>query len=111
MEGSGKMVVAVVGVNFQIGIIFLLLGIYGEKEGDKLDGKEDVLFQLSLIKVSQDEFEEINFDEEKDFDINGKDKKDKQEKFVFQGKLIKLVVSIGWFGVVVVFFIIIVMVL
>ena len=111
MEGSGKMVVAAVGVNSQTGIIFALLGTHGEKEGDKPDGKEEAAPQSPSIKASQDEFEEINLDDEKDSDANGKDKKDKQEKSVLQGKLTKLAVSIGWFGVAAALLTIIVMVL
>ena len=109
MEGSGKMIVAAVGVNSQTGIIFSLLGSHGEKNGDKLDGNEETAPQSPMIKASQDEFEEINLDEEKDSD--GKEKKEKQEKSVLQGKLTKLAVSIGWFGVAAALLTIIVMVL
>ena len=35
MEGSGKMVVAAVGVNSQAGIIFALLGATDDKDADK----------------------------------------------------------------------------
>lgn len=108
MEGSGKMVVCAVGVNSQTGIIFSLLGTH-DKEGDKPIDKEDAAPQSPSIKASQDEFEEINLDDEKDSDANGK--KDKQEKSVLQGKLTKLAVSIGWFGVAAALLTIIVMVL
>ena len=111
MEGSGKMIAAAVGVNSQTGIIFALLGTHGEKEEDKPDGKEDAPPQSPSIKASQDEFEEINLDEEKDSDTNGKDKKEKHEKSVLQGKLTKLAVSIGWLGVAAALLTIIVMVL
>lgn len=77
------MVVCVVGVNLQIGIIFFLFGIYGDKGEEKLDGKGEEVLQLLFIKVSKDDFEDINLDEEKDFDLNGKEKKDKDEKFIF----------------------------
>lgn len=111
MEGSGKMVVAAVGVHSQTGIIFSLLGSHGEKEGDKQDGGEEATPQSPMIKASHDEFEEISLDDDKDSDSNGKDKKDKQEKSVLQGKLTKLAVSIGWFGVAAALLTIVVMVL
>ena len=112
MEGSGKMVVAAVGVNSQTGIIFSLLGSHGEKEGgDKQDGKEEATPQSPMIKASHEEFEEINLDEDRDSDSNGKEKKEKQEKSVLQGKLTKLAVSIGWLGVAAALLTIIVMVL
>lgn len=111
MEGSGKMVVAAVGVHSQTGIIFSLLGSHGEKEGDKQDGGEEATPQSPMIKASHDEFEEISLDDDRDSDSNGKDKKDKQEKSVLQGKLTKLAVSIGWFGVAAALLTIVVMVL
>lgn len=111
MEGSGKMVVAAVGVHSQTGIIFSLLGSHSEKEGDKQDGGEEATPQSPMIKASHDEFEEISLDDDKDSDSNGKDKKDKQEKSVLQGKLTKLAVSIGWFGVAAALLTIVVMVL
>ena len=107
MEGSGKMVVTAVGENSQTGIIFSLLGSHGEKGGDK----QYVTPQSPMIKASQDEFEEINLDDEKDSDENGKEKKEKHQKSVLQGKLTKLAVSIGWFGVAAALLTIIVMVL
>lgn len=101
MEGSGKMVVCAVGLNSQTGIIFSLLGSHGEKDGDKdrQDGKGEGTPQSPMIKAGQDDFEEIKLDEECDADGNDKEKKEKQEKSVLQGKLTKLAVSIGWFGV------------
>lgn len=108
MEGSGKMVVCAVGVNSQTGIIFSLLGTH-DKEGDKPVDKEDAAPQSPSIKASQDEFEEINLDDEKDSDANGR--KEKQEKSVLQGKLTKLAVSIGWLGVAAALLTILVMVL
>ena len=111
MEGSGKMVVAAVGLNSQTGIIFSLLGSHGEKVQDKEDGKEGAQPQSPSIKASQDGFEEINLDDDGESDSNGKEKKEKNEKSVLQGKLTKLAVSIGWFGVAAALLTIIVMVL
>ncbi|KAJ7391328.1 ATPase, Ca transporting, plasma membrane [Desmophyllum pertusum] len=113
MEGSGKMVVAAVGENSQTGIIFALLGSHNEKpaELDKPDGKEEAPPQSPSIKASHDEFEEINLDDDGDSDENGKNKKGKEEKSVLQGKLTRMAVSIGWFGVAAALLTIIVMVL
>ena len=113
MEGSGKMVVCAVGLNSQTGIIFSLLGSHGEKDGDKdqQDGKGEGTPQSPMIKAGQDDFEEIKLDEECDADGNDKEKKEKQEKSVLQGKLTKLAVSIGWFGVAAAILTIMVMVL
>lgn len=94
MEGSGKMVVCAVGLNSQTGIIFSLLGTHGDKGEEKPDGGGGEAPQSPSIKTSQDDFEDINLDEEKDFDSNGKEKKDKDEKSILQGKLTKLAVSI-----------------
>lgn len=111
MEGSGKMVVCAVGLNSQTGIIFSLLGTHGDKGEEKPDGRGGEAPQSPSIKTSQDDFEDINLDEEKDFDSNGKEKKDKDEKSILQGKLTKLAVSIGWLGVAAALLTIIVMVL
>lgn len=111
MEGSGKMVVCAVGVNSQTGIIFSLLGTHGDKGEEKPDGKGEEVPQSPSIKASKDDFEDINLDEEKDSDSNGKEKKDKDEKSILQGKLTKLAVSIGWLGVAAALLTIIVMVL
>ncbi|XP_068703541.1 plasma membrane calcium-transporting ATPase 3-like isoform X3 [Montipora capricornis] len=113
MEGSGKMVVCAVGINSQTGIIFSLLGSHGEKEEnkDQQDGKGVANPQSPMIRAGQDDFEEINLDEDGDPEGNDKEKKEKQEKSVLQGKLTKLAVSIGWFGVAAALLTILVMVL
>ncbi len=61
MEGSGKMVVAAVGVNSQAGIIFALLGATQDdkKDAKENDGKSVFVSPLSALQTDR-EFKRIS---------------------------------------------------
>uniref|UniRef100_UPI00358F3D1B plasma membrane calcium-transporting ATPase 2-like n=2 Tax=Myxine glutinosa TaxID=7769 RepID=UPI00358F3D1B len=116
MEGSGRMLVAAVGINSQTGIIFALLGAVEEdeekekeeKKKDKKGKKQDKDTELKRNKAkvpdgtADMEMQPLNT-ADGDFD-DGKDRKrggtHKKEKSVLQGKLTRLAVQIGKAGLV-----------
>ena len=50
MEGSGRMVVAAVGINSQAGIIFSLLGAAQDEDDErKKQAKKGLLFQFEFV--------------------------------------------------------------
>ena len=51
MEGSGKMVVAAVGINSQAGIIFALLGAAEETKHAKKSGSDFFILQVHYIML------------------------------------------------------------
>ncbi|XP_038668553.1 plasma membrane calcium-transporting ATPase 2 isoform X7 [Scyliorhinus canicula] len=96
MEGSGKMLVACVGVNSQTGIIFTLLGAGGEEE-EKKDKKAKKQDGAAAMEMQPLKSAEGGDGEEKEKKKGGGPKK---EKSVLQGKLTKLAVQIGKAGLV-----------
>ncbi|KAM3840495.1 plasma membrane calcium-transporting ATPase 4 isoform 2-T2 [Vipera latastei] len=107
MEGSGRMLVAAVGINSQTGIIFTLLGAgegdeekkakKGKKTGapenrNKAKTQDGVALEIQPLK-SQEGVE----NEEKE---KKKVKVPKKEKSVLQGKLTRLAVQIGKAGLI-----------
>uniref|UniRef100_A0A8C5LS51 Calcium-transporting ATPase n=1 Tax=Leptobrachium leishanense TaxID=445787 RepID=A0A8C5LS51_9ANUR len=107
MEGSGRMVVAAVGVNSQTGIIFTLLGANegaeekkskkGKKQGpqenrNKAKAQDGVALEIQPLKS-----EEGVESEEKEKKVV---KVPKKEKSVLQGKLTRLAVQIGKAGLI-----------
>ncbi|XP_072328722.1 plasma membrane calcium-transporting ATPase 2 isoform X4 [Scyliorhinus torazame] len=120
MEGSGKMLVAAVGVNSQTGIIFTLLGAGSEEEEKKdkkgqttederqLPGKmQDGNMENSQNKAKKQdgaaamEMQPLKSAEGGDGEEKEKKKgSTKKEKSVLQGKLTKLAVQIGKAGLV-----------
>ncbi|XP_072328729.1 plasma membrane calcium-transporting ATPase 2 isoform X10 [Scyliorhinus torazame] len=109
MEGSGKMLVAAVGVNSQTGIIFTLLGA-GSEEEEKKDKKgkmQDGNMENSQNKAKKQdgaaamEMQPLKSAEGGDGEEKEKKKgSTKKEKSVLQGKLTKLAVQIGKAGLV-----------
>ncbi|XP_038668556.1 plasma membrane calcium-transporting ATPase 2 isoform X10 [Scyliorhinus canicula] len=110
MEGSGKMLVACVGVNSQTGIIFTLLGAGGEEEEkkDKKGKMQDGNMENSQNKAKKQdgaaamEMQPLKSAEGGDGEEKEKKKGGgpKKEKSVLQGKLTKLAVQIGKAGLV-----------
>ncbi|XP_072328730.1 plasma membrane calcium-transporting ATPase 2 isoform X11 [Scyliorhinus torazame] len=95
MEGSGKMLVAAVGVNSQTGIIFTLLGA-GSEEEEKKDKKAKKQDGAAAMEMQPLKSAEGGDGEEKE----KKKGSTKKEKSVLQGKLTKLAVQIGKAGLV-----------
>lgn len=104
MEGSGRMVVAAVGVNSQAGIIFTLLGAAQTEENDAQKNKEKK-------KKGPDRPAETVTDAAEAEALAGSDEPRKStsgggggdtshahEKSVLQAKLTKLAIQIGYAG-------------
>jgi len=94
MEGSGKMLVAAVGINSQAGIIFALLGAAEEKKKDKTKDKE-----TDPIYKGNDMNSDGNKKKSDDEDVTEKAANvARKEKSVLQAKLTKLAIQIGYAG-------------
>jgi len=119
MEGSGKMVVAAVGVNSQAGIIFTLLGATSENKNkeenkDGEDKKEDgagpiykgnstgpdgqTAVQIDDVQIKGKNNVGGNGEIEGEEPAVEKKKHGRKEKSVLQAKLTKLAIQIGYAG-------------
>ncbi|XP_046853514.1 plasma membrane calcium-transporting ATPase 1-like [Xenia sp. Carnegie-2017] len=85
MEGSGKMIVTAVGINSRSGQILKLLVSGADKAPKPVEAKIPETEDGMLLQAMQTE--------KKDNESGSKD-----EKSILQGKLTKLAVLIGWFG-------------
>nr|CAD7430369.1 unnamed protein product [Timema monikensis] len=106
MEGSGKMLVAAVGVNSQAGIIFTLLGAAvdqqeaeikkrkkGEEETAPVTGNSHVSVPATISDGAPNKHEEAL-----DHKPSPPPETHKKEKSVLQAKLTKLAIQIGYAG-------------
>ncbi|XP_041835261.1 plasma membrane calcium-transporting ATPase 3-like isoform X4 [Melanotaenia boesemani] len=97
MEGSGRMVVSAVGLNSQTGIIFTLLGASEhdeEKKVKKTKTQDGIALEIQPLKSE----EAAESEEKEEVKQVKKVNVTKKEKSVLQGKLTRLAVLIGKFG-------------
>ncbi|XP_061731413.1 plasma membrane calcium-transporting ATPase 3-like isoform X4 [Nerophis ophidion] len=99
MEGSGRMVVAAVGLNSQTGIIFTLLGAGDseeEKKVKKTKTQDGIALEIQPLKSE----EAAESEEKEEVKVVKKVNVTKKEKSVLQGKLTRLAVQIGKAGLI-----------
>ncbi|XP_061912008.1 plasma membrane calcium-transporting ATPase 3-like isoform X3 [Entelurus aequoreus] len=99
MEGSGRMVVAAVGLNSQTGIIFTLLGASDnedEKKVKKTKTQDGIALEIQPLKSE----EAAESEEKEEAKVVKKVNVTKKEKSVLQGKLTRLAVQIGKAGLI-----------
>ncbi|XP_044008553.1 plasma membrane calcium-transporting ATPase 2 isoform X5 [Aphidius gifuensis] len=116
MEGSGKMLVAAVGVNSQAGIIFTLLGAAVDQQEQEIKkmkkGEEagEITSNSHGGSGVQHEFTDNHRGQSEGGGGGGGHSDEKKEKSVLQAKLTKLAIQIGYAGSMIAFLTVIVLI-